>query len=336
MQRLQGERRVADPRVAVVPVALAAGRLGQRRRERRDRGAGRHVRQPLDRERGALDRLAKAMIRDARAIDPGAPEPRRRLEARGRLVDVGRGGELLGPRQRAERTLAFVELVARAHTAALDAQQQVGRQPDRLAGAGRVGVVAVVADQCPLRWDAAVVEHGLADEVDVDAAPDAFDGAHEQVLRVVVERRARMRGDRVVDEPGAHRQRVAHDDPAGRHVPGGDQHVGPGLVRAVRGRVGAERPEPEIAGLAVEQRAEHGRRVEARDAEPADTAVRRDERARVAVRDERVVGDRGKRRRRGGALRARARVGAEVIGGWSEQRSRASSSHPDDGGRYPA
>jgi hypothetical protein len=37
------EGRVADPRVAVVPVALAAGGLGQRGRRRRDHGAGRRV-----------------------------------------------------------------------------------------------------------------------------------------------------------------------------------------------------------------------------------------------------------------------------------------------------
>ena len=48
------EGRVADPRVAVVPVALAAGRLGQRRGRRRDHRAGRRVGQPLERQRAAL------------------------------------------------------------------------------------------------------------------------------------------------------------------------------------------------------------------------------------------------------------------------------------------
>ena len=39
VQRLERERRVAHPGVAVVPVAFAARRLGQRRRERGDGGA---------------------------------------------------------------------------------------------------------------------------------------------------------------------------------------------------------------------------------------------------------------------------------------------------------
>ena len=83
VQRLQRERRVAHPRVAVVPVALAAGRLGQRRRERRDRRAGRHVREALDRQRRALDRQRASGGRGcARAGQPVAPEARRRVEPR--------------------------------------------------------------------------------------------------------------------------------------------------------------------------------------------------------------------------------------------------------------
>ncbi len=85
----------------------------------------------------------------------------------------------------------------------------------------------------------------------------------------------------------------------------------PGDVGA-RGRVvDPERREAEEAGLAVEQAAEHARRVEARDAEPVDRPVGRDERARVAVGEERVVGDRRERRRRGRAL---WRSGAGVRG----------------------
>ena len=50
VERLQGERGVAHPGVAVVPVALPAGRLGQRCRQCRDGRAGRHVREALDRQ----------------------------------------------------------------------------------------------------------------------------------------------------------------------------------------------------------------------------------------------------------------------------------------------
>ncbi len=65
VQRLERERRVADPGVAVVPVALPARRLGQRRGQRRDRRAGRHVREPLDRERRALDQRHAARDRES-------------------------------------------------------------------------------------------------------------------------------------------------------------------------------------------------------------------------------------------------------------------------------
>ena len=145
VQRLEGEGRVADPRVAVVPVALAARRLRQRRGQRRDGGARRHVRQALDRERRALDRLAPAVIGDPRAADPRAPEPRRQVEPLGRLVDVRGRGEPLGPRERAERALALLEPPAAAHAVALDAEQEVGGEADRHARAGRVRDVAVVA-----------------------------------------------------------------------------------------------------------------------------------------------------------------------------------------------
>ena len=64
------------------------------------------------------------------------------------------------------------------------------------------------------------------------------------------------------------------------------------------------RPEPEEPGLPVEQAPEHARGIERRNAEPVDRAVGRDERGRVAVRQERVVRDRRERRRSRRALRA--------------------------------
>ncbi len=80
VERLKRERRVADPREAVVPVALAAGRLGEGGRGRRHRRAGRHVGQALDRERRALDRVAPAVVREpgsARASGASTgPSPR--------------------------------------------------------------------------------------------------------------------------------------------------------------------------------------------------------------------------------------------------------------------
>ena len=99
VERLQREGRVAHPRVAVVPVALPAGCLGQRRRQRRDGRAGRHVGQPLDRERRALDRLAPAVVGDPRPPEPGAPEARRGGDPRLGLVDVLRAPRAPRPRR---------------------------------------------------------------------------------------------------------------------------------------------------------------------------------------------------------------------------------------------
>ena len=63
VQRLEREGRVAHPGEAVVPVALAARGLGEGRGQRRHRRPGRHVGEPLDRERRALDRVAPAVVR---------------------------------------------------------------------------------------------------------------------------------------------------------------------------------------------------------------------------------------------------------------------------------
>ncbi len=103
VQRLQREGRVAQPRVAVVPVALAARRLRQRGRERRDGRAGRHVRQSLDRERRALDRIAPAVVGYARAAQPAAPEAGGGGEALVGLIDPLRRPRAPRPRRASSR-----------------------------------------------------------------------------------------------------------------------------------------------------------------------------------------------------------------------------------------
>ena len=237
VQRLQRERRVAHPGVAVVPVALAARRLGQRGRQRRDGRAGRHVGQALDRQRRALDRLAPAVVGDAGAgSSQRAPEARRRVEPRVGVVDVGRRRR--GPRPttaRSRRRSPCVQHVAGAHAVALDA-----RAPCRsAAGSSAPAPVASAAwrsspTSVHSAGVAAVVEDRLADELDLDAALDALDGAHEHVVGVVVGRRARVRRDRVLAAPRAHRQRVAHDDPAARRLPRRDERVRARLVARAR------------------------------------------------------------------------------------------------------
>ena len=312
MQRLEREGRVAHPGEAVVPVALAARRLGQGGRQRRHRRPGRHVGESLDRQRRALDRVAPAVVREAGPPEPPTPEPRRRREPGVGLVDVLRRRQLLGPRERAVDLVALLDHVPGPHPVTLDADRHVGLEPDRLTCPARIGRVAVLADQRPLRRHAAVVEDGLADQLDLDPAVEAQDRAHQHVVAVVVGRRPGVGRDRVLTAPRPHGEGVAHEDPPGRRLPGRQQGVGPRLVPHVRRVVDAERPEPERAGSTVEQRAEHARRVEARNAQPVDRPVGGDERTGVAVGQERVVRDRGEGRRRGGALRLRLRRGVSA------------------------
>src|SRR5439155_17970633 len=63
-------------------------------------------------------------------------------------------------------------------------------------------------------------------------------------------------------------------------------------VAAAAGHLDSARAEPEEARVAIEHRPEDRGRVEAWQAEPLDRPARRDERARLAVRQERVLRDR--------------------------------------------
>ena len=90
-QRVEGEGRVADPRVAVVPVAAAADLLRQARRRRGDHRPGRLVREQLEHERGAVHGLPPAPA-VARMREPAAPELDRVLELLPRLFRRDRCG----------------------------------------------------------------------------------------------------------------------------------------------------------------------------------------------------------------------------------------------------
>ena len=219
---------------------------------------------------------------------------------------------------RAERRVTGLEHVPCPHAVALDAHREVGPRGRRQTCPGRVGSVAVASDQRPFGLGAAVVEDRLADQLDLDAAVEAFDGAYEHVVGVVVGRRPGMRRDLVLVGLRAHRQGGADSHPAVRRPPRRLEDVGTGLIHARCGVVDAEWPQPEGTRAAIQQAAEHTGRVEARNTEPVDRTVGCDQRARVAVREKPVVGDGGERRWRGCALR---RLG----GGHAGQRSPRSS-----------
>ena len=217
-------------------------------------------------------------------------------------LGVVRRDEVLGPRERAVGALARLEDVPCADPVGLDSEREIGLETDRLPGTGRVGGLSAAVDRRPFGRRSAVVEGRLADELDLDAPLDALDRADEHVVGVVVRRRTGVGRDLVFVIPGAERQRLADDDPAVGRLPRRLEDVRPGDVGPCGRVVDPERREAEESGLAVEQAAEHARRVEAWDAEPVDRPVGRDERARVAVREERVLGDRRERRGRRSAL----------------------------------
>ena len=75
-QRVDGERAVPDPGVAVVPVALPADLLGQRGGRRRDQPAGRLIGHQLQRDGRPGDHLPPP-AGVAGPVQPAAPEPRR-------------------------------------------------------------------------------------------------------------------------------------------------------------------------------------------------------------------------------------------------------------------
>ena len=104
-----------------------------------------------------------------------------------------------------------------------------------------------VGYQRPRRRHAAVVEHGLAHELDLDLALEALDRAHQHVVGVVVGRRPGVRRDRVLVLARADGQRLAHLAPSRSGV----FHVVritlvPGSYIARRGHVDAVGAKPEL------------------------------------------------------------------------------------------
>ncbi len=308
VQRPQREGRVAHPAEAVVPVAFPARRLRQRCRRRGHERARGHEREALQHERGALQVKAPRVVRIGAFGQPRAPEVARALQVSFGLLDRVRAAALLRPGDRAEALLAFGHRVPAVRAVALDAHADVAEQPERGHVVGRVHhahALLAAAHHAPRRGRRAVVEHRLAHDLHLHLALDALDHPHQQMVRVVVGRRARVAGAVLVVVPRADRQRVHHAQPALRRHPRRLDHVRAGYVAPARRHVHPIRPHPPAAGAAVEHRAEHRRGVEVRQTHPLDRAVRGDQRAGVAVRQEAIVGDRRKWGVERGCARAR-------------------------------
>ena len=237
------------------------------------------------------------MVGERAVLEPLLPEalgPGQPLE---RLL-VAHRHPVLGPAERRERHVALAHRGARPRPGSLEPQPQVGHQPqlevhplrprDRLAVAG-AGVLPV--DRQP-----AVVEGRLALELDLGRPLDALDHPQQHVIGVVVGRRAAMAVRALgVVMPRSDAQRVADDHPAHAGLPARlDHHRARDVAPAGRD-VDVGRADPEAAGVAVEHRREHARGVHPRQAHPLDVAVRRDQRRRLAVGQERVIADRRER-----------------------------------------
>ena len=160
---------------------------------------------------------------------------------------------------------------------------RIRAEADGLLCAARVSYMAVAVDRAPFRRHPAVVEGRLADELDLDPAFQAQDRSNEQMVSVVIGGGPGVRCNLVLVIPGANRQRVADENPAGRRFPRRGQDVRARLINPRRWVVDPEGPEPKTAGLPVEYAAEYARRVEAGHAEPVDRPVGSHERAGVAV-----------------------------------------------------
>ena len=281
MTREQGERRVADPCVAVVPVALPADLLGQPERRGRDERAVVLRDEQLQHERGPVHDLAPAP-RVGRPADPLAPEVHRVLERLGDVRRVrGRAAEVAADLLHHERHLVpRGQLEGGAcHAVAVDVQRHGGAEAHR----GPVGPLRGVHHLAVADLDAAlgapVVEARVEDEVEGHRAADALHAAHQHPGVVVRE------------EPDGHEVRhfgeaVVGEEPGDEHVRVRQVHL---AVRdLVLHRLDGEAPAP----VTVEQRGEDRRRVAAREAAEVDGAVDADERDRVLVADDAVVLDR--------------------------------------------
>ena len=297
VQAPQRERRVAHPGVPVVPVALAARRLGQRGgRGRGDRAGGRE-RQALEGERAAGQVAAPAVIGETTAGQPVLPVVRGPHQP-----PVGIGVVLrdaAAPGQGAEAGLALLEQRPAPGAGAFQAEADVRGQGEGQVKAlrldDRLGVAALGVP--PPGVLAPVVEGGHAVHGELRLAVHAAHRAQQHVLGVVVGGRPDVRAAlRMVMLPRPHDQALAHHEPALAAVPAGLEDHGSREVTPVGRHVRVVRPEPEPAGVPVQHRAEDARAVHPRQAHPLDRAARRHQRGDLAVGQERVVRDRRVRR----------------------------------------
>ncbi len=266
---LQGEGRIAQPRVAVVPVAHAADPFGQRRR-----GGGGHrtrggIGERLERDERAHDVVAPVTGVGA-ARHPGLPprlgaaQRRQRVEGQRRIVEGGEPGQ----REAEAIALAHAELGDGRQVAALDQHGTVELQ--RVLTRDQREAVAGLGHP---RHDRSVVEAHDQVHVHLDDPAAALDHTEDRGVL------------------GSHGHEVDDGDgPRRRHVLGLEHERV--LAIATGGRRLARRCDEPASVLGFAEQGGEGRaRVDPRSAPPVDRATSLDQRHRVGVPDDRVVLD---------------------------------------------
>jgi len=254
-QRVEREARVADPRVAVVPVPLAADPLREARRRGGDDGPGRVEAEELERQCRPVHHLAPP-ARVAGPPEPPAPEgrglPEPGLHLRGREVEPCR---VLHRLEDERGPLAVLQGELRDRGVALDAEGDGAGEPQ---GQRRAAEAHAAGPGLRLVSGPGVVEGRPTLELERDGPADGADHPHDAMRAVLVV--AGGDGHEVEDLPDAVRMEEARDQDVGvRQV-----HL---LVSAPPERGG----DPEVAPLrVVEDRGEDARRLEARKAAPVD------------------------------------------------------------------
>ena len=237
------------------------------------------------------------MIREGAPVEPVLPVVGGPDEAAVGLGEVLRRW-VLAPVQRAVHPLPLLHPVARRRPSALEPEPQVGPELQLDGAALGTGNALVVtgAHVFPARGLAPVIERRVAIEHDLDLAVDAAHSPQQHVIGVVIGRGAPM-GLRalLLVVPSTDQQNVTDDDPATARPPARLEHHRARQVASRRRDLDPERAEAKRAGVTVEHRAEHARRVDPRQAHPLDVAARSDERDRLAIGQKPVVSDRGKR-----------------------------------------
>ena len=253
-ERIDGERGIADPGIAVVPVAFAAGRFRQPERGRGDDGAVFARGQEFQRQGRAVDHLAPAPAIVGLA-DPTAPELQGALQVEVGTV-VGDARILLATE---DKFGAFIlgEGKGGDGGVALEGQRLTANQAQAGLAAGgehHAGSLGLRLGGGP----GIVVAHGAA-QVDSRLATDHPYPPDQQGQFIDVFADGQQVGD-------LHHRFIAQ--------PASLQHVGVGQVDLLAAGVGQVRGKLERAGLGrVEQCAKHRRAVEFRPAEEVDAAA---------------------------------------------------------------